>query len=82
MTENQILADTLLDPNSTASYLISKLDDSWQEALTPARLIKLGMEFSGGVVLDALRDVRDSQPDAIDPYAYLRTVCQQLFAVA
>jgi hypothetical protein len=78
------LAEALLDPSSTAQYLLSRLGGEW-EAVTPAVLMKLGKRYGAAVVTDALRSVRmmDTEAERIggaalvvrNPVGYLEGVC-------
>jgi hypothetical protein len=75
------IAASLLAEDSTAQYLISRLDEGWQESMTPARLMLLGNTFTPEIVTDALRNIREAQPVANDHYPYLLSECRRLSAV-
>jgi hypothetical protein len=84
------LAEALLDPSSTAQYLLSRLGDEW-EAVTPAVLMKLGKRYGAAVVTDALRSIR-MQPGFTttaaykyrldNPVGYLEVVCREVEGAA
>jgi hypothetical protein len=81
--ERKRLAEALLDPSSTAQYLLSRLGDEW-DVVTPAVLMKLGKRYGAAVVTDALRSVRLIQNTAPveNPVGYLETVCREVQAIA
>lgn len=79
---NGHLAASLLAADSTAQYLLGRLDEGWQEAVTPAVLMKLGNAYGPEIVTDALRNMRESQPDPDDHYPYLESACKRLFEVS
>ena len=76
--ERKRLAEALLDPSSTAQYLLSRLGDEW-EAVTPAVLMKLGKRYGAAVVTDALRSCRMTAfvTEMSNPVGYLETVCRE-----
>lgn len=69
------LAAALLTSDSTAQYLISRMSESWQLALTSGALLKLGKEYGAPVVIDALRNMREEDVAPEDPYPYFKSVC-------
>lgn len=72
------LAEILLAPDSTAQYLISRMSDEWQRALSPPVLIRVGKDFGAAAVLDALRNIREDESTPKRAYPYLAAICRRL----
>lgn len=85
---NEILAETLLLPTSTAQYLLTRLaedvDVGWAELCGRrgnGALMKLGATYGAAIVLEAIGYMREEyRSDVHRPYAYLESVCVRIQA--